>query len=182
MANPKVHQFFIPRQLPTPALYKRLSLIFLWVKFSQRASIPIVNPLLKTVCTFGGRWCAHYYSASPKYRKITYNFWNQPPLLVTIFWKYDDKFNSVFEIKLMSAVFLWLLTDIDMCYLLPIYQHMANEGFSAAKVDYSNLLFSNAGLDQKLENKIYVILWMLQNNCDRNDNRSLFRNFREKWW
>ena len=98
------------------------------MEFTQRDPIPMFNPLLKTVCIFGGRCGAHYYSASPKYNKIKDNFWNQPPLLVMTCWQCDDKFNVVFEIKLMSVVFIWPLIDIDMCHFLPIYQQIANEG------------------------------------------------------
>ena len=65
-----------------PPFTDRLSIIFLWEGFSQRAPIPIVNPLLKTVCIFGGIWGAHYYSASPKNNNKTDNFRNRPPILV----------------------------------------------------------------------------------------------------
>ena len=48
----------------------------------------------------------------------------------------------------MSAISLCLLIDIDMYYLLPIYQQISNETNSAAKVDYFSLVFSNACVDQ----------------------------------
>ena len=64
--NPNVHQLLNPVHLPTPDLPKRLSLIFLWAEFSRRAPISIVNTLLYTVCTIGGRWGAQYYLASPE--------------------------------------------------------------------------------------------------------------------
>ena len=109
-------------QLPTPVLTKRLSLIFLWAEFSWRAPIPIVKPLLKMVCGFGGLWGAHSYSASQKYNKIPNNFWDQLSLLVINCWQCDDKLNFGLKKRLMNEVLLWLLMVIDMCYLLPIEQ------------------------------------------------------------
>ena len=81
-ANPNVHWLLITVQLPTTELHKRLSIIFLWVKFPQRYPIHIFNPLLKTVCVFGGRWGAQYYSAPPEYNKTINNFRNWLSLLV----------------------------------------------------------------------------------------------------
>ena len=69
LANPNIHQLLKPTQLPTTALPKRLSVIFLWAEFYQRDPIPIFNPLLKTVRICGGRWGAHSYLASPKNNK-----------------------------------------------------------------------------------------------------------------
>ena len=80
--NPNVHQLLNPGQLTTPALPKRFSVIFLWAELSQRAPISIINPPLKTVCIFGGRWDAHSYLDSPKNNKKTDNFRNRPPILV----------------------------------------------------------------------------------------------------
>ena len=67
LANPKVHRFLKPGQLPTPTLPKRSSIIFLWEEFSQRAPIPIFNPLLNTVRVFVGIWGAHSFQSSPKH-------------------------------------------------------------------------------------------------------------------
>ena len=72
--NPNVHRLLMPVQLPTPALPNRLSLIFIWAELSQRAPIPIANPLLDTVCIVGGQWGAHYYSTSLDNNKETYCF------------------------------------------------------------------------------------------------------------
>ena len=58
----------MPGQLTNTALPKRISLIFLWAEFDQRDPMPIVKPLPKTVCVFGGRWGVHSYLASPKYK------------------------------------------------------------------------------------------------------------------
>ena len=80
-ANPKLHQFLKPGQLPTPALPKRLSLIFSQANFPRGDSIPIVNTLLNTVRICGGKLGAHSYLASPKNNKETDNFGNFPPLL-----------------------------------------------------------------------------------------------------
>ena len=62
----------------------------------------------------------------------------------------------------MSAVLLWLLIGIDMCYFLPIDQKIANEGpgGSADKVDYY-YYFSNAGVDWNHKMK-FMIIWLLQ--------------------
>ena len=67
LTNTNVHPLLMPLQLTTAALPKRISLIFLWVELSQRDTILIVNPLLKTVSIFGGKWGEHSYSDSPKY-------------------------------------------------------------------------------------------------------------------
>ena len=83
--------------MPTPALPKRLSLIFLWAEFSRRDAIPIVYSILKTVCIFGRKWGAHSYSTSPKYNKITDKFRYRPPLLVLTCLQCDDKLNVDFE-------------------------------------------------------------------------------------
>ena len=48
--NKNLHQLLYPGHLPTSALPKSLSQIFLWVEFFRRAPIPIVNPLQCTVC------------------------------------------------------------------------------------------------------------------------------------
>ena len=82
LSNPNVHRLLIPGQLPTNALNKRLSPILLWAESPQRNPINIVNTILKTVCVFGGRWGAHYYLASPKYKNITNNLQNRLPFLV----------------------------------------------------------------------------------------------------
>ena len=97
LANPTIHRFIIPGQLTSPALPKRLSLIFLLEVLSQRSPITIVNPLLKTFCFFGGIWGAHYCLASPKYNKKTNNFQNQLPLLVLTSLQWDDKLNVGFK-------------------------------------------------------------------------------------
>ena len=69
LENQNVHRLLNPGQLPTHAVPKRLSLIFLLTVFSQRDPIPIVNSIIDTVCIVGGRWVAHYYSPSPKNSK-----------------------------------------------------------------------------------------------------------------
>ena len=81
-SNPNLHRLLILGQLSTPVLPKGISLIFPWVEFSRRASISIVNLLVKTVSVFGGRWGAHSYSDSPKYNKIKNNLLNLLPILV----------------------------------------------------------------------------------------------------
>ena len=82
LASPNVHWLITLGQLNTPALPKRLSLIFLWAEFSLRSSIHIVTPLLNTVRIFGGRWDVHSYLSSPTYNKKTDNFRNWSPILV----------------------------------------------------------------------------------------------------
>ena len=72
---------------------------------SQRDPIPIVNPLLKMVFVFGGRWGAHSYSYSPKYNRITNKFRNQLPLLVLTFLRCDDKLNVGFEKMIDECTF-----------------------------------------------------------------------------
>ena len=66
LANPNVHWLITPEKLPTPALPKRLSLIFIWAELSRRARIPIFNILLNTVCIVGGRQGTHSYLPLPK--------------------------------------------------------------------------------------------------------------------
>ena len=85
LVNPNIHRFLKPVKLPTPALPKRLSLILLLAKFSQRAPIPIVNPLLKNVRIFEGIQGAHSYSASLKNSNKIDKFSNRPPVLVLTF-------------------------------------------------------------------------------------------------
>ena len=63
-------------QMSTPDIPKRLSIIFLWAEFSQRAPIPIVNILINTVYIVGGLWGTHSYSDSPKNKKETDYFRN----------------------------------------------------------------------------------------------------------
>ena len=97
-------------QLPTPALPKRLSLSFLWEEFSQRAPIPIVNSLHKTVRVFGGQWVAHSYLDSPNYNKITNNFQNRLSLLVLTCLQCYYKLNGRFE-KIIYECGLTLIVD-----------------------------------------------------------------------
>ena len=66
LENKNVHWLLNPGHLPTPALHKRLSLIFLRRKFSHRSPIPIFNTIIYTVCIVGGRWGAHSYLALPE--------------------------------------------------------------------------------------------------------------------
>ena len=87
LVNPNINHLLMTGQL----------LFFLWENFSQRGPIPKFNPLLKTVCVFGGKWGAHSYSDALNYNKITNNFLNQIPLLVLTCWKYDEKLNVGFE-------------------------------------------------------------------------------------
>ena len=65
LANTNIHLLLNPGQLPTTALPKRLSRIFLWEEFSRRDPILIVNTFLYTDYIFGGRWGAHSYLDSP---------------------------------------------------------------------------------------------------------------------
>ena len=81
--NRNVHRFLNLERLPTPALPKSISLIFLLAELSWRAPIPIVNPLLYTVCIFGGRWGEHSYLDTPKNNKETDWFWNR---LLSLCW------------------------------------------------------------------------------------------------
>ena len=67
--NTNVHRLLNTGQLPTTALTKRVSIIFLWAEFSRRAPIPMFNPILNIFCIFRGRWDAYSYSASPKNNK-----------------------------------------------------------------------------------------------------------------
>ena len=83
LSNTDIHRLLNPGHLPTPALPQRLSLIFLWAEFSQRAPIPIFNPLQDTVYIVRGIWSAHSYLALPKNNKGTYWFWNK---LISLCW------------------------------------------------------------------------------------------------
>ena len=48
----------------------------------------------------------------------------------------------------MIVVFLLLLIDIVMQFFLPIEQKKANESLFCSKIDYSNLVYYNADVDQ----------------------------------
>ena len=96
--NTNVHTLLNPGHLPTTALPKRLSLIFLWTEFPRRDPIPIVNPLLYTVCIFEGWWSAHSYL----FFSVRLHDWfrNRPPLLMLNYWQRDDKLKVFWEHKL----------------------------------------------------------------------------------
>ena len=91
--NQNVHWLLNLGQLSTHVFPKSLSLIFLWAEFSQRAPIPIVNPLLKSVRIFVGQWDAHSYLVSPKNNNKTENFLNWTPILVLTCLLCDEKLN-----------------------------------------------------------------------------------------
>ena len=125
--NQKVHRFLNPLHLPTPALTKRLSLIFLWEEFSRRAPIPIVNPLQYTVCicwsemgctlSFGFAAVLHYLSQ------------NRPSLLVLTCWQLrtflgayimsEVTFFKNWKNKWWVYITLKLFIYINMCCILP---------------------------------------------------------------
>ena len=66
LANPNVHRLLTQVQLPTPALLKRIYLIFIWQELSQRAPILIFNPLLDIVYIVGGQWGVQYFCLCQK--------------------------------------------------------------------------------------------------------------------
>ena len=93
LANPNIQRLLTLGHLTTPALPKRISIIFLWEEFSQRDTIHIVNPLLNTVRSFGGRCGTHSYSDSPKIKReqITYEMSSYPCTdLLKIRWQTDS--------------------------------------------------------------------------------------------
>ena len=65
-SNTNVHRLLKSVQLPSYALPKRLSIIFLWAEFSIRGPIYIVNIVLYTFCIVECKWGAHSYWTSPK--------------------------------------------------------------------------------------------------------------------
>ena len=80
-----------PGHLPTPALTKRISLIFLWVELYRMDPTPIVNPLQYTVCIF---WKEMGCTLLFGFAVILHSwFQNRPPLLVLTCWQCDDKLN-----------------------------------------------------------------------------------------
>ena len=113
LANPNAHRLLIITQLPTPALPNRLSLILLLEEFSWRSPVPIVNPLLKTVCVFVGKRGAQSYSDSPNDNKIPNNFRNWLLLLVLTCCQFDEKLNVGFEQKNNECSFA-LIVDSNL--------------------------------------------------------------------
>ena len=124
--------------LATTALPKRLSLIFLWAGFSRRYPIPIVDPLIYTVCIFcRSMGCTLLFGFSVRLR---YWFKNRPPLLVLTCWQCDENLEvfwehkwwvklhieSVLEEYIMSVVDLTVLIYINMCCILPNYLQIEN--------------------------------------------------------
>ena len=80
LANQNVHQLLNLAHLLTPALSKRLSLIFLRMELYLRDPIPIVNPLIYTVCIC---WMSMGCTLLFGFTIILHNlFQNMPPLLV----------------------------------------------------------------------------------------------------
>ena len=175
LANPNIHWFLVPGQILTPALTKSLSLIFLWADFSWRAHIPVINPLLKTVCVFGGWWVAHSYSASPQYNNITNNFLDRIPLLVLTCWQCDDKLNVGFQKMIDECSFfnIWLSLTCVLYYLLTNKYQMKVS--YAENIDYYYLVLSNSCFDKNWTVLfIYFLAWF--ENCEINYEKWHIRN------
>ena len=114
----------MPGQLPTPALHKRIYLIFLWVELYQIALIPILNPLLKTVCILELDGVHDIIWNHKNYDKITNNSRNQRLLLVLTCYQCDNIFKSIID----ECIFALIIDRHYNVYLLPIDQEMANGG------------------------------------------------------
>ena len=146
LANPNVHQLLTPGQLPTPALPKRHSLIFLWEEFSQRDPTPIVNPLLNKIFIVGGKWGTHSYSTPPKNNRGTDSFWNR---LLSLCWFVDNVMKIWQFFGKINDEYIWtciVYRNWNVFYLTR-WQKIANEGWFCR---------SNC------KNKIYGILWLPQ--------------------
>ena len=97
LANQNLHWLLKPGHLPTPALPKRLSLIFLWAELSRRDPILIVNPLQYTVCIC---WREIGFTLLFGFAIILHSlFQNRPPLLVMTCWQLDYKLEVFWEHK-----------------------------------------------------------------------------------
>ena len=97
LANQNLHRLLKRGHLPTPALPKRLSLIFLWAELSRNAPIPIVKPLQYTVCIC---WRGMGFTLLFGFTVILHNlFQNQTSLLVITCWQCDEKLEVLWEHK-----------------------------------------------------------------------------------
>ena len=86
-----------PGHITTPALPRRLYLILLWAELSQRALIPIVNPLQYTVSIcWKEMGCTLLFGFSVILHNL---FQNRPPLLVLNCWQCDEKLEVFWEHK-----------------------------------------------------------------------------------
>ena len=106
LANPNVHRLLKTVHLSTPALPRRLSVIFLWEELSQRALIPILNTLLDIICIVGGRWGAHSYLALLKNNRVTYLFWNR---LLSLCWLFHNMMTNWNYFKRINDECVWTL-------------------------------------------------------------------------
>ena len=141
LSNQNVHQLLKTVHLTTTALPKSISLIFLWERFSQRDTIPIVNPLQYTVCIF---WRAMGCTLLFGFVAVLhYWFQNLPYLFVLYCWERDVKLELIWEhkwwVKLHEKLFwknIWwvyitlkLSIYIKMCCILPNDQQIENQGW-----------------------------------------------------
>ena len=95
--NQNVHRLLKPVHLPTPALPKRISLIFLWEELSWRDPITIVNPLQYKVCIF---WRTMGCKLLFGLAVILHNWFQYfPPLLVLTRLQHYDKLEVFWENK-----------------------------------------------------------------------------------
>ena len=154
-------------QFPTTALHKRLAIIFLWEEFYQRDPIPIFNSLFKSVCIFGEQWGAHSYSYFPKYNRITKNFQNGLLLLVLTCWQSDDKLNVGFK-KLIDECSFDLIVDSHWHVLFLTYwqTHIKWRLVMIPKLIII-ILFFPVLVWSKLENELYIFLWLVQKLWDK---------------
>ena len=121
LENKDVLRLLKPGHLPTPALPKRISLIFLLEEFYQRAPIPIVNTLQYKVCIC---WRTMGCTLLFGFAAILHNlFQNWPVLLVLTCWQRDEKLEVFWEnkwwVKLHKKVFwknIWWLYITLKCW------------------------------------------------------------------
>ena len=104
LANQNLHRLLDTGHLPTTALPKRFSLILLWGKLSQRAPIPIVNPLQYTVRIY---WREKGCTLLFVFTAALHNwFQNRNSLLVLTCWLRDDKLEVFWKHKLLVKLHL----------------------------------------------------------------------------
>ena len=103
------------------------------------------------------------------YNKITNNFRNWLPLLVLTCWQCDDKLNVGF-IFFDECIFALIVDSHWHVLFLNLLsnKYKIKVGY-AVKVNYSYLVLSNDVFDQKLDNVLYILLWLI-------------RKLWEKWW
>ena len=106
LSNTNVNWLINLVHLPNPLLPTRLSLIILWAELSGSDPIPIVNPLLYTVCIVGGKLDAHSYLGLLKINKETDCFGVRLLSLCLLVynmmtnWKYFGRINDEISYKL----------------------------------------------------------------------------------